>query len=245
MISCKDITKVFETGETKTHALRGVSCDIVAGEFVSIMGPSGSGKSTLMHMLSFLDRYTSGEYVFRGENTSDFDEKKLAYIRNQEIGFVFQSFNLMQRVNVFENVELPLLYNFYTKKEKKEKKKSNSEKVQAVLESVSMQHRIKHAPHQLSGGEKQRVAIARALVNDPKIIFADEPTGNLDSKSGLQVMRILEELNSQGRTIILVTHEQATAEHADRILRIVDGKIVDDDSLHNKRSAVNEKELKK
>ncbi|MEA3323441.1 MAG: ABC transporter ATP-binding protein, partial [Patescibacteria group bacterium] len=205
IISCKDITKVFDTGETKTHALRGITCDISKGEFVAIMGPSGSGKSTLMHILSFLDRETEGEYFFYGEDTKGFDEERLAYIRNQEIGFVFQAFNLMQRVSVFENVELPLLYDFYTSSHKakegkgeKEAKSTNKERVMRVLKSVDMEHRAEHTPNQLSGGEKQRVAIARALINNPKIIFADEPTGNLDSKSGLQVMNILEDLNKQG-----------------------------------------------
>ncbi|XLQ20760.1 MAG: ABC transporter ATP-binding protein [Candidatus Moraniibacteriota bacterium] len=245
MISCKDITKVFDTGETKTHALRGVSCDINAGEFVAIMGPSGSGKSTLMHVLSFLEQKTSGEYFFRGKDTHEFDEEKLAYIRNQEIGFIFQSFNLMQRVSVFENVELPLLYDFYGRsKRKEERKKTNKERVMNALKSVSMEHRVSHMPSQLSGGEKQRIAIARALINNPTIIFADEPTGNLDSKSGLQVMHILEDLNKQGHTIILVTHESRTAEHARRILQIVDGKIVDDMTVKNQRSAKTENILK-
>lgn len=238
IISCKGITKVFDTGETQTHALRGVSCDIAAGEFVAIMGPSGSGKSTLMHVLSFLEQKTEGEYFFRGKDTTDFNEEKLAYIRNQEIGFVFQSFNLMQRVSVFENVELPLLYDFYTKNtQKKGEKKTNKERVINALRSVSMEHREHHMPSQLSGGEKQRVAIARALINNPKIIFADEPTGNLDSKSGLQVMHVLEDLNKKGHTIILVTHESRTAEHAGRILQIVDGKIVEDTTVKNQRSA--------
>jgi len=238
IISCKDITKVFDTGEIKTHALRGVSCDIDVGDFVAIVGPSGSGKSTLMHVLSFLEHKTSGEYFFRGKDANDFDEEKLAYIRNQEIGFVFQSFNLMQRVSVFENVELPLLYDFYTKNtQKKEEKKTYEERILNALRSVSMEHRAQHMPSQLSGGEKQRVAIARALINNPKIIFADEPTGNLDSKSGLQVINILEDLNKQGHTIILVTHESKTAQHARRILQIVDGKIVDDKIVQNQLSA--------
>jgi putative ABC transport system ATP-binding protein len=242
IISCTNITKVFDTGETKTHALRGVSCDIESGEFVAIMGPSGSGKSTLMHILSFLDRATDVEFFFRGENTKNFDEEQLAYIRNQEIGFVFQAFNLMQRVSVFENVELPLLYDFY-KKEKKDKS-TNREKIIRALKSVGMEHREKHTPNQLSGGEKQRIAIARALINNPQIIFADEPTGNLDSKSGLQVMQILEDLNKQGHTIILVTHEHGTAQHAGRILRIVDGKIVGDEKVQKQRSVQTDNKLK-
>jgi len=242
IISCKNITKVFDMGETKTHALCGVSCDIKSGEFVAIMGPSGSGKSTLMHILSFLDRATEGQFFFKGEDTKDFDEEQFAYIRNQEIGFVFQSFNLMQRVSVFENVELPLLYNFYEKSEKE--KRTNKEKVVHALKSVGMEHREKHTPNQLSGGEKQRVAIARALINNPQIIFADEPTGNLDSKSGLQVMQILEDLNKQGHTIILVTHEHGTAQHAGRILRIVDGEIVGDEKVQNQRFVNTDIDLK-
>ncbi len=242
IISCTDITKTFDMGETKTHALRGVSCNVTSGEFVAIMGPSGSGKSTFMHVLSFLDRATSGEYFFKGEDTGNFSEEKLAFIRNQEIGFVFQAFNLMQRVSVFENVELPLLYNFY-KKDKKDKA-TNKEKIMKALKSVGMEHRAHHTPNQLSGGEKQRIAIARALINNPQIIFADEPTGNLDSKSGLQVMRILEDLNKQGHTIILVTHEHGTAQHANRILRIVDGKIVGDKKVKEQKSASSESELK-
>lgn len=242
IISCKDITKVFETGEIKTHALRGVSCDIYDGEFISIMGPSGSGKSTLMHILSFLDRSTDGKYFFRGNNVNDFDDEKLAYMRNQEVGFVFQSFNLMQRVSVFENVELPILYDFYKKSDAR--KGPVKDRVMNVLKSVNMEHRAFHKPYQLSGGEKQRVAIARALINNPKIIFADEPTGNLDSKSGLQVMNILENLNKQGRTIILVTHERGTAEHAERILRIVDGKISSDIQVKNQKSAKKQEVLK-
>lgn len=247
IISCKNLTKVYDMGETKTHALRGVSCDINKGEFVAIMGPSGSGKSTFMHLLSLLERPSAGEYAFRGKDALVFDDRTLAFIRNQQIGFVFQSFNLLQRVSVFENVELPLLYDFYSG-EKEQKismmkrfrgSSAKKDRVQKALENVGMQHRIKHMPHQLSGGEKQRVAIARALVNDPDIIFADEPTGNLDSKSGTQVLRILQKLNQQGHTIILVTHEQATAEHAERILKISDGVIVGDEQVINRRFAQN------
>ena len=245
VILCKDITKVFVSGESETHALRGITCTIRKKEFVAIMGPSGSGKSTLMHILSFLERASGGEYFFYGEDTRKFDDERLAYIRNQKIGFVFQSFNLMQRVSVFENVELPILYDFYKKEgNKKNTRENNRNRVMHVLESVNMAHRVNHMPHQLSGGEKQRVAIARALINDPDIIFADEPTGNLDSKSGLQVMRILEELNKQGRTIILVTHEHGTAQHAQRILRIADGKTISDELVSERRFTQREKDLK-
>lgn len=247
IISCKNLAKVYDMGETQTHALRDVSCDIHRGEFVAIMGPSGSGKSTFMHLLSLLERPTSGTYMFRGKNASEFDDATLAFIRNQQIGFVFQSFNLLQRVSVFENVELPLLYDFYSSKQKEQKKtslikrlkgaESKKKRVQDALENVDMHHRIGHSPHQLSGGEKQRVAIARALVNEPDIIFADEPTGNLDSRSGTQVLRILQKLHKQGHTIILVTHEKATAEHAERILRIADGVLVGDEKVQNRRFA--------
>jgi putative ABC transport system ATP-binding protein len=249
IISCKNLAKVYDMGETQTHALRDVSCDVRRGEFVAIMGPSGSGKSTLMHLLSLLERPTTGTYTFRGKDALTFDDATLAFIRNQQIGFVFQSFNLLSRVSVFENVELPLLYDFYSSEQKEQKKVSlvkrlrgsrrKKQRVQNALEGVEMLHRIEHMPHQLSGGEKQRVAIARALVNEPDIIFADEPTGNLDSKSGTQVLRILQKLHKQGHTIILVTHEQATAEHAERILRIKDGVVVSDEKVHNRRFAAN------
>ena len=249
IFSCKNLAKVYDMGETQTHALRDVSCDIYRGEFVAIMGPSGSGKSTFMHLLSLLERPTKGSYIFRGKNALEFDDTTLAFIRNQQIGFVFQSFNLLQRVSVFENVELPLLYDFYSVQKKEQKKisllkrfkgaDSKKKRVQRALENVEMQHRINHSPHQLSGGEKQRVAIARALVNEPDIIFADEPTGNLDSKSGTQVLRILQKLHKAGHTIILVTHEHATAEHAERILRIKDGVLVGDERVQNRRFAKN------
>ncbi len=245
LISCQHLGKEYDMGETKTCALKDVSCDVRAGEFVSIMGPSGSGKSTLMHVLSLLEPPTCGTYLFRGQDALVFDDEKLARIRNQQIGFVFQSFNLLSRVSVYENVELPLLYDIYH--EEAEEKKSflsslrgagkKQDRVTLALESVGMSHRIEHMPHQLSGGEKQRVAIARALVNSPDIIFADEPTGNLDSRSGTQVLRILQNLHKKGHTIILVTHERATAEHAERILRIVDGSVVEDERVINRRFA--------
>lgn len=251
IISCKNLKKTFITGETKTFALRGVSCDIYAGEFVAIMGPSGSGKSTLMHLLSFLDRPTGGTYLFDGKDSSQFEDDVLAEIRNQRIGFVFQSFNLLTGVSVYENVEIPLLYDFYD--DEKEKfswknlfsKKNNEKKIKKALENVGMLHRINYLSNQLSGGEKQRVAIARALVNDPKIIFADEPTGNLDSKSGLQVMQTLQDLNDAGKTIILVTHEKNTAEHATRILNIKDGLLEKDEKVENRILAKNQNGLLK
>lgn len=251
IISCKNLEKTFITGETKTFALRGVSCDIHSGEFVAIMGPSGSGKSTLMHLLSFLDRPTAGTYLFDGKDASQFDKDALAKIRNQRIGFVFQAFNLLSQVSVFENVEVPLLYDFYDEDSKIISLKSffsktrHKVKVEKALADVDMLHRIDYLANQLSGGEKQRVAIARALVNDPEIIFADEPTGNLDSKSGLQVMKTLQDLNAKGKTIILVTHEQRTAEHATRILHIKDGLLEKDEKVVNRIFAKHENGLLK
>lgn len=245
IISCKNLEKTFVTGETKTLALRGVSCDIHAGEFVAIMGPSGSGKSTFMHLLSFLDRPTAGSYLFNGKDASQFDKDTLAEIRNQQIGFVFQAFNLLSRVSVYENVEIPLLYNFYDNQNEKLSikkffsKTKHKDKIEKALGDVDMLHRINYLARQLSGGEKQRVAIARALVNDPEIIFADEPTGNLDSKSGLLVMETLQKLNDEGKTIILVTHEQRTAEHATRIINMVDGLIQKDEQVENRVIARN------
>ena len=205
---------------------------IEKGEFISIMGPSGSGKSTLMQILGFLDRATEGKYFFEGLDTTGFLDDELAEIRNRKIGFVFQSFNLLPRTTVFENVELSLLY------DNNKNSKNNKERVLKALRAVGMEHRANYFSNQLSGGEKQRVAIARALVNDPEVIFADEPTGNLDSASGLQVMKILQGLNNSGHTVILVTHETYTAEHAKRILYMKDGAIVADDLVKNQRVAV-------
>ncbi len=243
LIQVKNLSKIYNEGKSATRAVNDVSFEINKGEFVAIMGPSGSGKSTLMQILGFLDKPTSGRYFFEGKDTKDFSEDELAQIRNKKIGFVFQTFNLLPRTTVYENVELPLLYN---------KEKNNffswknifslfgnqkKEKIMMALSAVGMKHRVNYFSNQLSGGEKQRVAIARALINNPEIILADEPTGNLDSKSGIQVMKILQKLNSQGRTIILVTHETYTAEHAQRILRIMDGKIIADEKVVKIRKA--------
>lgn len=224
LIQVKDLCKTYINEGVETPALCGVSFIIHEGEFVSIMGPSGSGKSTLMHMLGLLDRPTRGQYLFAGRDVLSFSDDELASIRNKQIGFVFQSFNLLPRTSVFENVELPLLYD-------EKIRNGNEKKVQAALRSVGMEHRAAYLSNQLSGGEKQRVAIARALVNDPQVIFADEPTGNLDSKSGLQVMKILQGLNDSGHTIILVTHETITAEYGKRMIRMHDGKIVSDEPI--------------
>ncbi len=232
LIKTKDICKTYFNGGAETKAVCSVSFEIKKGEFVAIMGPSGSGKSTLMYLLGFLDRPSGGKYYFKGKALQNYLEDQLANIRNREIGFVFQTFNLLPRTTVFENVELPLLYskkNFY--------KKEINKKVESALKSVAMEPRIGYFSNQLSGGEKQRVAIARALVNNPEIIFADEPTGNLDSKSGRQIMRILQHLNDEGKTIILVTHEKYTAMHARRILEMVDGKITNDSQITERKFA--------
>lgn len=221
--------KEFETDEVVTKVLYGLNFTIPQGGFAAIMGPSGSGKSTLMHILGFLDRPTTGEYLFKNEDTSGFTDERLAHLRNNEVGFVFQQFNLLPRTSVFENVKLPLTYT---------KKMSAAQKNAAVskaIDAVGLTHRAHNLSNQLSGGEKQRVAIARALVNDPSVVFADEPTGNLDSKTGGQIMEILEQLNNSGKTIILVTHEKYTAEYAERIIMLKDGFIVSDEKVAERR----------
>lgn len=225
LIQINNLHKQFENGEVITKVLHGLNFTIENGEFVAIMGPSGSGKSTLMHILGFLDKLTSGEYVFKGEEVSKFNDDKLAALRNKEVGFVFQSFNLLARTSVFDNVKLPLTYAKGLSKTEKD------QRVKQAIESVGLTHRIDNLSNQLSGGEKQRVAIARALVTNPEVLFADEPTGNLDSKSGAQVMSILNQLNDSGKTIILVTHEQYTAEYAKRILKLKDGKLISDEQV--------------
>lgn len=227
LIEVQNLGKFYETGELKTVVLKNINFTIKRGEFISIMGPSGSGKSTLMHILGMLDRPSSGHFYFNGEDVSSFTDEQLAQLRNEEIGFVFQAFNLLARTSVLDNVKLPLIYSI--------KKFDMDKRATEVLESVGLAHRLNYFTNQISGGEKQRVAIARALVNHPSVIFADEPTGNLDSKSGDQVMKILQELHKQGNTIILVTHEYFTAEHAERIIRLRDGEIVADEKVATRR----------
>jgi ABC-type lipoprotein export system ATPase subunit len=235
MIELKNVFKEFENGEEVTSVLQDINFGIGKGEFVSIMGPSGSGKSTLMHILGFLDTVSSGQYLFFDKDVSKLSEDELAVLRNKSVGFVFQNFNLLPKTTVWENVRLPLLYT---------EKKSDYAIVDQMIKSVGLEHRRDYFSNQLSGGEKQRVAIARALVNSPDIIFADEPTGNLDSKSGLQVMSILQNLNKEGKTIILVTHETYTAEHAKRIIKIKDGKIIEDTDKFERKLADNLTDLK-
>ena len=239
LIQTIDLKKEYANEEVITKVLFGVNLEIQSGEFVAIMGPSGSGKSTLMHILGFLDTPTGGRYLFDGKDISSFSEDELAYMRAHNIGFVFQAFHLLPRTSVLDNVMLPLMYMPMGKRDR-------IERATTAIASVGLSHRINNFSSQLSGGEKQRVAIARALVNNPSVIFADEPTGNLDSKSGLQVMQILQELNLKHKhTIILVTHEKYTAEHAERIIRVKDGLIVGDEKVQNRQFAREGVELKK
>jgi putative ABC transport system ATP-binding protein len=236
LIKAQNIKKEYGNEELVTKILHGLTFTIEKGEFLSIMGPSGSGKSTLMHILGLLDKPTTGKYMFEGKDISQLTDDELAILRNKKIGFVFQSFHLLPKTTVLENVILPLTYS--------SKKINHKKRAEEVLKSVGLEHRLNYYSNQISGGEKQRVAIARALVNDPDVIFADEPTGNLDSKSGKQVIEILQDLNNQGKTVILVTHETYTAEHADRIISLKDGLIVKDYSVNKKRLAKNENGIK-
>jgi len=238
VIKVVDLKKQYENEEVITPVLHGISFTIKKGEFVAIMGPSGSGKSTLMHILGFLDTLTSGKYFFEGEDVSTLDEDRLAFMRGEKVGFIFQAFNLLPKTSVLENVMLPLLYS----KIPVSKRREMAEK---AIASVGLSHRLNNLSNQLSGGERQRVAIARALIREPSIIFADEPTGNLDSKSGTQVMELLQHLNlDQGHTIILVTHETYTSEHAERIIRLKDGLVLSDEPVKVRRMAGESEHLK-
>jgi putative ABC transport system ATP-binding protein len=231
VIRIRDLTRVYEMGETQVRALDGVSLDVAAGEFLAVMGPSGSGKSTFMNIVGCLDRPTAGTYVLEGTDVSTLDRDERAGIRNDKIGFVFQSFNLLARTSALENVELPLLYS-------KKHRLSDSEQLvraRASLEKVGLGARWDHTPAQLSGGQQQRVAIARALVNDPAILLADEPTGNLDSKTSDEVMGIFQSLNEEGKTVVLITHEHDIAEYAKRVVAFRDGRIVSDEKVAKRR----------
>lgn len=219
MIRIEHLSKVFRTEEVVTTALNDVSLHVKQGEFVAIMGPSGCGKSTLLNIIGLLDNPTSGNYYFNGQEVGHLKEKQRTQVRKGNIGFVFQSFNLIDELNVYENVELPLIY---LKKKASEKK----ELVTSILDRMNISHRVKHFPQQLSGGQQQRVAIARAVVAGPKLILADEPTGNLDSKNGAEVMNLLTELNQEGTTIVMVTHSQHDASYAHRVVHLFDGQIV-------------------
>ena len=221
VIDIRDITKVYQMGATQIHALRGVSVKIRRNEYIAIMGPSGSGKSTMMNVVGCLDTPTSGVYAFNGRDVAVMNDDELADIRNREIGFVFQTFNLLARSDALRNVELPLIYAGYASHERAERPKR-------MLEAVGLGDRMHHKPNELSGGQRQRVAIARALANNPSIILADEPTGNLDSRTGAEIMTLLDQLYSQGNTIILVTHEEDIARHARRIVRLRDGQVESD-----------------
>ena len=233
LIKADNITKDYVDDGLVTPALRGVSFEVNQGEFLAVMGSSGSGKSTLMHIIGFLDKLTNGKYIFDGQDTINFDDDQLAEIRNQKVGFIFQSYNLLARTSVLDNVLLPTIYVPHLDKKKTEKEALE------LLNKVGLSERINHRPNQLSGGEQQRVAIVRALINQPRLVLADEPTGNLDSKSGQEVMEVLQDLNEEGHTILMVTHEKYVAECARRILVLKDGKIVSDERVGNQHIAKN------
>jgi putative ABC transport system ATP-binding protein len=224
----RNVVKTYDMGSEQVHALRGVSVDITNNEYVAVMGPSGSGKSTLMNVIGCLDVPTSGSYSLQGQMVASMSESQLAEVRNRQIGFVFQTFNLIPRSNIFQNVELPLVYGGVRKAERRER-------VERAIERVGLLDRMSHKPNELSGGQRQRVAIARALVFDPSIILADEPTGNLDSKTGDEIMTMLDELHAAGQTIIVVTHEDYIARHALRTIRLKDGLVESDVNGGRKR----------
>ncbi|MFZ1633247.1 MAG: ABC transporter ATP-binding protein [Chitinophagales bacterium] len=235
IISLKNIRKTYDLGKVKIEVLKGLNASIHKNEYVAIMGPSGSGKSTLMNILGCLDKPSVGNYVLNGTDVSKMNDDELAEVRNKEIGFVFQTFNLLARLSGIENVALPLIYAGMNKA-------TRTQKAESILQAVGLGHRMKHKPNELSGGERQRVAVARALVNDPSIILADEPTGNLDTKTSYEIMELFEEIHKKGNTVIIVTHEEDIARYAHRIIRIRDGVIERDEVNENK---LNPTELRK
>jgi putative ABC transport system ATP-binding protein len=228
LIEIKNVVKTYGMDGVETHALRGISFDIHEGEFVAIIGQSGSGKSTLMNIMGLLDTITTGGYHFKGKNVTHYDEDQLAQFRNKEIGFVFQSFNLLARTTAVDNVRIPLVYAGVGEQDQ------IRESIK-ILTSVGLSERLEHMPNQLSGGQQQRVAIARALINKPSLILADEPTGNLDSASGIEIMKIFDRLNKEGHTVVLVTHESYIAAHANRVIELLDGEIVKDKKNGHRR----------
>lgn len=223
LIEVSNLTKTYQIGKVEVHALSHVSLVVERGEFVAIMGPSGSGKSTLMHILGCLDHPTTGSYLLDDRDITALSNKELSIVRNHRVGFVFQSYNLISQLNVIENVEVPLIYDRVQRNNK-----SGRDRCLRAIESVGLSERIRHRPFELSGGEMQRVAIARALVNDPLIVLADEPTGNLDSKTGIEIMSILKRLNEEDRTVMVVTHDEKIASYANRIVKLKDGSIIED-----------------